>query len=172
MSSSKAPPRDGGDQVYDDDDDEEEAVEQLEAEVKDLADKLLQLRRTTPSIFREKLESLLVSMRPGFPQLQQPSAPIQAEGASLDKPICSAAEDELLKKQGAVTLSTTRGEVEEEDRETAGQIALLKSKIAANVAAMPALLERMKLCIEKINKLDQYKSNIDYVFTKELASDR
>ena len=29
-------------------------------------------------------------------------------------------------------------------------------------------LERMKLLIEKINKLDHYKGNIKYVFTKDL----
>ena len=35
--------------------------------------------------------------------------------------------------------------------------------------AMPVFfLEQMKLLIEKINKLDQYKGNINYVFTKEL----
>eukprot|EP01018_Ginkgo_biloba_P001459 Gb_15912 [translate_table: standard] len=58
-SSIKAPPRDGSDQIYNDYEDGEEVVEQLEVEVKDLEDKLLPLRRTTPSIFREKLESLL-----------------------------------------------------------------------------------------------------------------
>lgn len=58
---------------------------------------------------------------------------------------------------------------EEEERDTTIQIVVLKSRLAANAASMPALLERMKVCIEKINKLDQYNDNIDYVFTRKLT---
>lgn len=83
------------------------------------------------------------------------------------------AEEVLEKGHGLAPLlkAAAGGEEDEEERETAAQIALLKSKIAANVAAMPSVLKRMKLVIEKINKLDQYKGNIDCVFTKRLAPD-
>lgn len=164
--------KDGAEQSISDDDAEEEELEQLEAEVKDLADKLDQTRRAMPSVLKEKLESLLVTMRPAFPDSQEePSAQLQSREGSSDKPNFS---EEVLEKGHGVAplLKAAAGEEEdEEERETAAQIALLKSKIAANVAAMPSVLKRMKLVIEKINKLDQYKGNIDCVFTKRLAPD-
>lgn len=164
--------KDGAEQSISDDDAEEEELEQLEAEVKDLADKLDQTRRAMPSVLKEKLESLLVTMRPTFPDSQEePSAQLQSREGSSDKPTFS---EEVLEKGHGVAplLKAAAGEEEdEEERETVAQIALLKSKIAANVAAMPSVLKRMKLVIEKINKLDQYKGNIDCVFTKRLAPD-
>lgn len=161
--------KDGADQAISDDDAEDEELEQLDEEVKELAHKLDQIRRAMPSVLRDKLESLLVTMRPAFTEPQvNPSAQLQS--GSLDKP--TFAEEGLEKGHGAAPLFTAGGEEEdEEERETAAQIALLKSKIAANVTAMPALLERMKQIIEKISKLDQYKGNIDCVFTKNLAPD-
>lgn len=167
-TSLKAASKGGAEQSISDDDAEEEELEQLEAEVKDLADKLGQMRRAMPSVLKEKLESLLVTMRPAFPDSQEePSAQFQSREGSSDKPTFSE------KGHGAAPLlKAAAGEEEdEEERETAAQIALLKSKIAANVAAMPSVLKRMKLVIEKINKLDQYKGNIDCVFTKKLAPD-
>lgn len=163
--------KDGAEQSISDDDAEEEELEQLEAEVKDLADKLDKIRRAMPSVLKEKLESLLVTTRPAFPDLQEePSAQLQSREGSSDKPTFS---EEVLEKGHGVAplLKAAAEEEDEEEQETAAQIALLKSNIAANVAAMPSVLKRMKLVIEKINKLDQYKGNIDCVFTKRLAPD-
>jgi predicted transcriptional regulator len=172
-TSLERPSKDGADQAISDDDAEEEELEQLDAEVKELAHKLDQIRRAMPSVLRDKLDSLLVTMRPAFPDRQEePAGQHQSRVGSLEKPTFS--EEGLEKGHGAAPLVTAAGREEEEDeeeRETVAQIALIKSKIAANVAAMPAVLKRMKLIIEKINKLDQYKGNIDCVFTKELAPD-
>lgn len=168
----KTASKDGADQAISDGNAEEEELEELDEEVKELAHKLDQIRRAMPSVLRDKLESLLVTMRPAIPDPQEePSAQLQSGAGSLDKP--TFAEEGLEKGHGVAPLLTAAGgeEEDEEERETAAQIALLKSKIAANVEAMPALLEKMKQIIEKISKLDQYKGNIDCVFTKNLAPD-
>ncbi|GLJ51026.1 hypothetical protein SUGI_1086470 [Cryptomeria japonica] len=154
MSSSEAAANPEGDKACEIEDEEEKEVEQLEAEVKDLAEKVIELRRTMKLVFRDKLEALLLAKRPTLPE----DKPSSSEGSKVT--------------QGTGTSLATAREEQEVDQETAAQIALLKRKIAANVAAMPATTERMKLCVEKIDRLDQYKVNIDYVFTKKMDSDR
>lgn len=146
------------DQVLTDDCGDAE-LEKLEAEVEELADRLFKLRKTRPSLFMDKLEALLVSTRPAILDPQVSSAQFQSEDKS------TFPEESLQKRLGISKLLTA----EEEEQDTTMQIVLLKSRIAANAASMPALLERMKVCIEKINKLDQYNDNIDYVFTKKLT---
>ncbi|KAH9295333.1 hypothetical protein KI387_038921 [Taxus chinensis] len=152
MSSSKAVVNPEGDEVSESEseDEEEKELEQLETEVKELGERVLELRRTMKSVFRDKIESVLLALRPTLPG---------------DKP--SSSVDGSKDTQGTETLLARGRDEQEVDQEMAVKIELLKSKIAANVAAMPATTERMKLCIEKIDRLDQYKVKAEYAFTKE-----
>ncbi|XP_057817612.2 uncharacterized protein LOC131030732 isoform X1 [Cryptomeria japonica] len=68
MSSSEAAANPEGDKACEIEDEEEKEVEQLEAEVKDLAEKVIELRRTMKLVFRDKLEALLLAKRPTLPE--------------------------------------------------------------------------------------------------------
>ncbi|CAK9319061.1 unnamed protein product [Citrullus colocynthis] len=125
-------------------------LEELELEVKQMAQRILHYRSTLSAQLKSSFFSLLESSRP------------LAVGAS--EPGISARPDHEDDEQ------TTRGEdtvLHEESLETAKKIQLLKDKISSNITTIPTVLERMKDCISTIDKLDSYNGVIHPAFKRK-----
>ncbi|XP_058083384.1 uncharacterized protein LOC131231262 [Magnolia sinica] len=120
---------------------EEEEIQALEREVKEMAQKILDFRRTLPDLLKKTLESSLAASRPILPQIDAAEA-----GISADRDL--GAREHAESSKGVV--------LAEEDPEAAEKLRLLKLKLSKNLSAMPVILKRMRDCIEAIDKLDQY----------------
>ncbi|KAK7295041.1 hypothetical protein RJT34_17944 [Clitoria ternatea] len=110
---------------------EDSEVEKLESDLKLMAHKILEYRSTLPDQLNATLRSILDAHRPFLPP--------------------GASEQNISREE---TSSAP------EDPETAEKIKLLKEKVSSNCAAMPVVLERMKDCISRIEKLDSYNAAI------------
>ncbi|XP_062155002.1 uncharacterized protein LOC133863044 [Alnus glutinosa] len=132
---------------------EEEEVEKLEADVKEMAHKILEYRATLPDQLRTTLASALAAQRPVSPDglgLAPSGAPNTDSGGQF--------------KSSEVAPQA------EEDQEMAKKIQLLKDKISSNASAMPIVLKRMKECISKIDKLDSNNGIIHPAFKRKKTS--
>ncbi|XP_039137657.1 uncharacterized protein LOC120275199 [Dioscorea cayenensis subsp. rotundata] len=129
-------------EAMDDDADsgEEREVQELEREIKDLAQRILDSRRSMPDRLSQALASRLLALRPSLPSITIPEMVGQSQ---LSEPLAGA-DQEMLQKLHSFS-----------------------DKTSQNVSAMPALLKRMNDCIARIDKLDEYNVNIHSVFKQK-----
>ncbi|XP_059457624.1 uncharacterized protein LOC132187352 isoform X1 [Corylus avellana] len=132
---------------------EEEEVEKLEADVKEMAQKILEYRAALPDQLRTTLASALSAQRPVLPDGLGP-APSGAPNTD--------AGGQFKSSEGAPQA--------EEDQEMAKKIQLLKDKMSSNASVMPNVLKRMKECISKIDKLDSNNGIIHPAFKRKKTS--
>ncbi|XVE77133.1 hypothetical protein DITRI_Ditri13aG0037400 [Diplodiscus trichospermus] len=122
----------------------EENLEELEAEVKKMAEKILEYRSTIPDQLKTTLGSILSTQRPNLPGIDGGSEPGPSGERNADS------EDMELDKEPRI----------EE------KIGLVKEKISSNISAMPVVVKRMKECISKIEKLESCNGRIPPAFKK------
>ncbi|XWS32194.1 hypothetical protein CRYUN_Cryun23aG0139500 [Craigia yunnanensis] len=127
----------------------EEDLEELESDVKKMAEKILEYRATIPDQLKITLDSILSTQRPNFSRIDDGSEP----GPSAEH---NADSEEM--------------EVDEE-RRAKEKIRLLKEKISSNISAMPIVVKRMKECISRIEKLDSCNGIIHPAFKKRKLVD-
>ncbi|XVF33340.1 hypothetical protein REPUB_Repub17cG0160100 [Reevesia pubescens] len=126
----------------------EEDLEELESDVKKMAEKVLEYRSTIPDQLKTTLDSILSSQRPDLHGIDDGSEPGPSGEHNAD-----LEEMELDK-----------------ERRTEEKIRLLKEKISSNISAMPVVVKRMKECISRIVKLDSCNGIIHPVFKKRRIS--
>ncbi|MBA0680215.1 hypothetical protein Goari_011926 [Gossypium aridum] len=112
--------------------DSEEDLEELQSDVKEMAEKILEYRATIPDQLKTTLDSILSTQRPDLPRIDDGSEPgPSAQNNADSKEMNSDAEQRAEEK-----------------------IRSLKGKISSNISAMPVVLKRMKVCISRIEKLE------------------
>ncbi|XP_057463846.1 uncharacterized protein LOC130753693 [Actinidia eriantha] len=124
-------------------DGDDEELEKLEADVSEMAEKILEYRTTLPDQLKNALASTLAAQRPVFPTRNTDG--IDA-GQSGKRPLLA------------------------DDQETAKKTQLLRDKISRNVSAMPVLLKRMKDCISRIDSLEPRNGYVHPAFKRKRAS--
>ena len=151
----------------------EEDLEELESDVKKMAEKILEYRATIPDQLKTTLDSILSTQRPNFSRIDDGSEPgPSAEhnaGRSLNfLGFVNLGFDKsfLIIDQDFVFIDSEEMEVDEE-RRTEEKIRLLKEKISSNISAMPIVVKMMKECISRIEKLDSCNGIIHPAFKKE-----
>ncbi|KAB2002918.1 hypothetical protein ES319_D11G096800v1 [Gossypium barbadense] len=122
--------------------DSEEDLEELESDVKKMAEKILEYRSAIPDQLKTTLASVLSSQAPDF-------SGIDEAGSSGER----NPEDREL----------------DTEKRTKEKIQLLKEKISSNISAMPVLVNRMKECISRIEELDSGDSVIHPAFKKRIS---
>ncbi|KAK4352877.1 hypothetical protein RND71_028395 [Anisodus tanguticus] len=131
---------------------EEEEVGQLEEVVTQIADKVADYRTSLPGQLNTTFGSILAAQRP----ILNTQGPESQPGCSND-PHTSDVEG-----CGAALA----GEVQKE----AEKAQLLKEKISSNASAIPIVLNRMKECMARIDKLHSSKKVIHPAFKRRGAS--
>ncbi|XP_052171330.1 uncharacterized protein LOC127787362 [Diospyros lotus] len=121
---------------------EEDEVEKLEADVNQMAQKILEFRTTLPSRIKNALSSDLVAQRPVAPTTH-------------------------INCQEAPTQSGKEPSPVEQDQDTAEKAQLLKQKISNNFSTMPVLIERMKRCISRFESLESCNGSIHPSFKRK-----
>ncbi|OMP00464.1 hypothetical protein COLO4_12704 [Corchorus olitorius] len=120
----------------------EEDLEELESEVKKMAEKILEYRANVPDQLKSTLASILSAQRPNLPGIDDGSEP----GTSQE--------------QNAEAVEADKDQTTEE------KIRLLKEKISSNISAVPVIVKRMKECISRIEKLDSCNGIVHPAFKK------
>ncbi|KAE8697580.1 F-box/kelch-repeat protein SKIP4-like [Hibiscus syriacus] len=120
--------------------DSEEDLEELESDVKKMAEKILEYRSTIPDQLKATLASVLSSQRPSFSDI------VSEPGSS-----------------GELHPDSEETELEQRTKE---KIQLLKEKISSNISSTPAILNRMKSCISRIEELSSGNGVIHPAFKK------
>ncbi|XP_039042579.1 uncharacterized protein LOC120181550 isoform X2 [Hibiscus syriacus] len=118
--------------------DSEADLEELEADVKKMAEEILEYRSTIPDQLKDTLASVFSSQRPNFPD-------VGSEPGSSGE------------------LNPEETELEQRTKE---KIQLLKEKISSNISAMRAILNRMKKCISRMEVLSSGNGVIHPAFKK------
>ncbi|KAA8516040.1 hypothetical protein F0562_019219 [Nyssa sinensis] len=130
-----------------------EELEKLEADVKQMAQKILEYRATLPDELKNTLALIIASQRSIVAtNLEDGSEP----GPSGDhNPVV-----ERLAESGKESSVA-------EDQKTAEKTQLLKQKISNNASALPAVLKRTKECMSRIDNLDSCNGFIHPAFRKK-----
>ncbi|XP_022770425.1 uncharacterized protein LOC111313861 [Durio zibethinus] len=126
----------------------EEDLEELESDVKKMAEKILECRATIPDQLKITLDSILSPQRPNLP------------GIHGSEPGPSAEHNANSVEMGL-----------DEGRRTVEKIRIIKEQISNNISAMPAVVKRMKECISRIEKLDSCNGIICPAFKKRKLVD-
>ncbi|KAK3020383.1 hypothetical protein RJ639_046116 [Escallonia herrerae] len=135
-----------------DDGDEESELDELEAQVKEMAQKIQRYRSTLPDQLKTTFASVLAAQRPEIvAHLDRGSDPAPSGHPSPVQP----------------SDSTNRTLFAEEDHESAEKVQLLKDKISSNATAMPIILKRMKECMSKMDKLESCNGIIHPAFKRK-----
>ncbi|KAL3536823.1 hypothetical protein ACH5RR_000189 [Cinchona calisaya] len=121
---------------------EDDEIEKLQAEVKEMAEKILNFRITFPGQLKSILSSILASQRPILLTHFDSGSDSHSGSSNYPNP-------DVVRTIGSGdgTLLT------EEDQETE-KIKLLKQKISSNASTMPVVLKRMNDCVARIDNLD------------------
>ncbi|KAL6323084.1 hypothetical protein AAG906_027339 [Vitis piasezkii] len=117
-----------------------EELEELEADVKEMAKKVHHYRTTLPDQLKATFTSILPSQRPPFLEFVSGSEP------------------------------EASGEPKPGDHETSEKIQLLKQKISSNVSTIPVLLKRLNECMSMVDKLDSYNGIMHLAFKRRRTS--
>ncbi|KAL8541198.1 hypothetical protein ACS0TY_002450 [Phlomoides rotata] len=134
---------------------EEEELLKLEEEVENMAQKILEYRTTLPVQLNSTVSSVLVSQRPVLP------THLVDEGDP---------ETRMLPAPDAVTQGLMRETLAlpaPDNSEEAEKVQVLKQKILSNTSALPVVLNRMKECMARIDKLDSSNVIIHPVFKRK-----
>ncbi|XP_047323187.1 uncharacterized protein LOC124926907 [Impatiens glandulifera] len=131
----------GDSELEEEEDQEEEELENLEAEVKEMAQRILEYRTTMPEQFKRALESTLSAQRPFMP------APnLLLERSAAAEPSSHGGPNEEGNEEGGLV---------EEDKEILEKAELVKRKNSKNLSSMPVVMKRMKECMARIDKLEE-----------------
>ncbi|KAL4353455.1 hypothetical protein GQ457_06G032080 [Hibiscus cannabinus] len=120
--------------------DSEEDLEEVESDVKKMAEKILEYRSTIPKQLHATLASVLSSQRPDF-------SDVGSEPGS----------------SGELNPDSEETELEQRRKEKAG---VVKEKISSNISAMPVIVNRMKECISRMGELNSGNGVIHTAFKK------
>ncbi|XP_051132435.1 uncharacterized protein LOC127252339 [Andrographis paniculata] len=132
---------------------EEEELQALEQQVENMAKTILQYRTTLPDHLTSTLSSLLASQRPLLPpHLLQEEEEDLSNNAPLPAPQSEA--------------RPTQDPSDPNDAEEAEKIRILKQKISRNASAIPVVLNRMKECMSRIDKLEPSNGVIHPAFKR------
>ncbi|XP_027108273.2 uncharacterized protein [Coffea arabica] len=121
---------------------QEDELEKLEAEVNEMAQKILNYRTTLPGQLKSALSSILAAQRPVLPT-HFDSGPESQPGPAHDP------NPDVVRPIGSGNEALLTGESQETEK-----IRLLKQKISNNASMMPVVLKRMKDCMARIDNLD------------------
>ncbi|XP_022002954.1 uncharacterized protein LOC110900383 isoform X1 [Helianthus annuus] len=126
-------------------DEEIEQLQNLDEEVKLMAQKIADFRQTLPDQLKDTLASIISAQRPvNLTFLDGDSDP----GPS-DVITCP----------------------DSEDPEHTEKLEMIKQKISDNASAMPLLVKRMKACISRIDQLDSFKQDMIHpAFTRKWST--
>lgn len=134
--------------------DDERELLKLELDVKEMATKIADYRDTLPNQLTSTLASLLTAQRPVLSNSSDfgsdPGSSGHSASADTGRP---------------VELATSS--IQEEDKEYAEKIQLLKQKLSSNASAMPNVLKRLKGCISRIDKVDSCNGVIHPAFKRK-----
>ncbi|CAI9101821.1 OLC1v1039237C1 [Oldenlandia corymbosa var. corymbosa] len=140
-------------------DGEEDEVEKLEAQVNEMAQKLLNYRATFPDQLKSTLSSVLVARRPLIPTHFDSGS--ESEPGTSDDP-----NQDVVRPIGTGNEASAGNEQENE------KIKLLKQKITSNTTTIPVVLKRMKDCMKRIDDLDSDNGiTIHPVFKRKRKTD-
>ncbi|KAJ4746680.1 hypothetical protein LUZ62_081085 [Rhynchospora pubera] len=121
---------------------EEVEIEELKSELNEMAQRIINYRKTVPDLLANALRSNLAAQRPVDP-------------SSLE-----------------VTSSTEINKTEEglfpEDVGIKEKMRELREKTERNLAAIPNQLKRLKECIEKLTEIEQLSVNVHPIFKIKL----
>ncbi|KAJ4800184.1 hypothetical protein LUZ62_051430 [Rhynchospora pubera] len=121
---------------------EEVEIEELKSELNEMAQRIINYRKTVPDLLANALRSNLAAQRPVDP-------------SSLE-----------------VTSSTKINKTEEglfpEDVGIKEKMRELREKTERNLAAIPNQLKRLKECIEKLTEIEQLSVNVHPIFKIKL----
>lgn len=124
--------------LFQEDDDDGEEIKQLQLEIRSLATKAYSSRARGPALISSRLQQSLQDMRPHFslPELDAvgPQAGASSQISVLDSDV---------------------PDPEKGDDATITQAALLKARMDALNAGMPALIQRMKRCLESVEQMQR-----------------
>ncbi|MBA0763518.1 hypothetical protein Gotri_012951 [Gossypium trilobum] len=107
-------------------------LEELQSDVKEMAEKILEYRATIPDQLKTTLDSILSTQRPDLPRIDDGSEPGPSAQNNAD----------------SIEMNSDAEQRAEE------KIRSLKGKTSSNISAMPVVLKRMKVCISRIEKLE------------------
>ncbi|KAG8477423.1 hypothetical protein CXB51_030377 [Gossypium anomalum] len=124
--------------------DSEEDLEELESDVKKMAEKILEYRSAIPDQLKTTLASVLSSQAPDFSGIDEAGSSGERNPDSEDREL-------------------------DTEKRMKEKIQLLKEKISSNISAMPVLVNRMKECISRIEELDSGDSVIHPAFKKRIS---
>ncbi|XP_010544384.1 PREDICTED: uncharacterized protein LOC104817023 isoform X1 [Tarenaya hassleriana] len=120
----------------------EEDLEKLESEVLQMAQKISDYRKTLPDQLRNTLSSVLSSQQPIFPNVESAS------------------------DLGPSRLTIPELEDPAEEQRCSEKLIELKERISRNIATIPTVIERMRVCIDRIDKLDSVDGAIHPAFRR------
>lgn len=134
---------------------EAEELQNLEADVNQMAQTILHFRTSLPDQLKKTLASLLAAQRPVLP-LESASVPGPSKDPSTD---------------AGGKFNSGRGSVEiKDEQENGDKLQLLRHKISDNQAAMATVLKRVKDCISNIEKLESSNGIIHPAFKRKRTS--
>ncbi|MFS7925158.1 hypothetical protein Hanom_Chr04g00281251 [Helianthus anomalus] len=135
------------DQTLDSSTDEEiEELQNLEEQVKLMAQKIADFRQTLPDQLKDTLASIISAQRP-------------VNLTSLDGGDSDPGPSDVITYPDS------------EDPEHTEKLEMIKQKISDNASAMPLLVKRMKACISRIDQLDSFKQDMIHpAFTRKWST--
>lgn len=122
---------------------EEEEIEKIEAEVKEMGEKILNYRTTLPLQLKSSLSSILAAQRPII-------LPTHFDSGSESQPGPSTHPG----PDGVRPIGSGNGALLEGEYQETEKIELLNQKFSSNASVMPVILKRMKDCMRRIDHLD------------------
>ncbi|KAJ3706761.1 hypothetical protein LUZ61_010466 [Rhynchospora tenuis] len=121
---------------------EEVEIEKLKSELYEMAQKIIDYRKTVPDLLAKALKSNLAAQRPVDPSSLEVAASIEIN--KTEEGLFS--EDEGIKEK----------------------LCVLREKSERNLAAIPNQLKRLKECVEKITEIEQFSVNVHPIFKIKL----
>ncbi|KAI3701207.1 hypothetical protein L2E82_45856 [Cichorium intybus] len=136
--------------------DDIEELDELEEDVKNMAQKIAEFRETLPDQLKNSLASIIAAQRPAIlTGIDDDSHPGPSDNPNPDARTRLDSEhmDKIL--------------VEKDPKHTE-KIQIIKQKISDNASMMPILVTRMKECMSRINKLQHFKQDVIHpAFTRK-----
>ncbi|KAL6323111.1 hypothetical protein AAG906_027375 [Vitis piasezkii] len=138
-----------------------EELEELEADVKEMAQKVRHYRTSLPDQLKATFTSILSSQRPPFLEFVSGSEP---EASGEPNPVSGGCICGACRGRGNGDNSGCGGDDFE-------KIQLLKQNISCNASTIPVLLKRLNECMSMVDKLDSYNGIMHLAFKRRRTSD-
>ncbi|KAK6920130.1 hypothetical protein RJ641_016034 [Dillenia turbinata] len=116
-------------------------LEELEDEVSQMGERVLQCRENLPDQLKKKMASILALQRP-------------------------------VLVSNLIDQGSEPGPSQDANsgKETTKRVELLKERITSNISAMPVVMERLNMCISRIDKLDSFNGITHPAFKQRRTS--